>query len=81
MNKKQNMTLEEHKAIAEFLLNPIAIKMACDIPKTLGKTSQASRTVAKFEKARLQLISDMQQAAYNHGHVGIYIYYPIRADV
>ena len=74
------MTLEEHKAIAEFLRNPIAIKMRCDIPNALGKTSRASRTVAKFEKARLQLISDMEEAAYKHGHVGIDIYYPINPD-
>ena len=80
MNKKRNMTLEEHKAIAEFLRNHIAIKMACDIPNAIGKTSHAARTVARFEKARLQLISDMEGAAYEHGHVGIDIYYPINPD-
>lgn len=81
MNKKQNMTLEEHKAIAEFLRNPIALKIRCDIPNACGKTSQAGKSAVKFEKARLRLISDMESQAYKHGHCGIDIYYPISPDL
>lgn len=80
MKKNRHMTLEEHKAIAEFLRNPIALKMRCDIPNALGKTSPAARAVVKFEKARQQLRSLMEEAAYKHGHVGIDIYYPLRHD-
>ena len=80
MKRDRHMTIEEHRAIAEFLRNPLAIKMRCDIPNSCGKTSPAAKSAVKFEKARRQLISDMEEAAYKHGHVGIDIYYPLKPD-
>ena len=76
MKSKPHMTIEEHRAIAEFLRNPLAIKMRCDIPNACGKTSPAGKSAIRFEKARLQLLSDMESQAYKHGHCGIAIYYP-----
>ena len=78
MQKKKQLTLEEHQKIAAWLADPIAFRMACDIPNTYGKTSRAGRCARKMIDAVINLKSEMENMAYADGHsdVATSLYYP-----
>lgn len=72
------MTLEQHQKIAAWLNDPIAIRMACDIPNTYGKASRLGRLARKMADAVMHLKSEMENKAYVDGYsdVATSLYYP-----
>lgn len=78
MKKNKQMTLEQHQKIAAWLTDSIAIRMACDIPNTYGKTSRAGRYAQKIYNEVMILRSEMEKMAHADGHpdVATDLYYP-----
>jgi len=82
MKKNKQMTLEQHQKIAAWLTDSIAIRMACDIPNTYGKTSRAGRYAQKIYNEVMILRSEMEKMAHADGHpdVATDLYYPANAE-